>query len=140
MLIIMSAEAQLWLYRTHNDHKRVLAILSDDKSTGEFWTKRQAYVWTADYLSWLWKCDDAMLTSLVLPALRPVLEYDAQLGLCVLISSSSAGGGAGAGGGAKGVPSTTGAGAGASAGGGGPRAVCGKGVSIQEVNYSTVPS
>ena len=59
------------------------------------WTKPQFYQWTAEYLRWLWFSDDSpavgpgtsqgsQVCSLVLSSLRPVLEYDADLGLSVL--------------------------------------------------------
>lgn len=46
------------------------------------WTKDQFYNWTADYLRWLWYHDeDASLPRQALLALRPVLEYDAEVSL-----------------------------------------------------------
>lgn len=79
-------EALLWLYRSRNEHRRVLAALTEDRCVGTgAWTKDQFYTWTAEYLRWLWYHEsDASLPQLALSALRPVLEYDANLGLSVL--------------------------------------------------------
>jgi hypothetical protein len=83
-------EALLWLYRSHNEHKRVLAALTEDRcvATGA-WTKQQFYGWTADYLRWLWYHDDPTYPTLALPTLKIVLEYDAELGLSVLTTRSA---------------------------------------------------
>ena len=83
-------EALLWLYRSHNEHKRVLAALTEDRcvATGA-WTKQQFYTWTADYLRWLWYHDDPTYPALALPTLKSVLEYDAELGLSVLTTRSA---------------------------------------------------
>eukprot|EP00595_Chromulina_sp_UTEXLB2642_P001768 CAMPEP_0196768596 /NCGR_PEP_ID=MMETSP1095-20130614/42975_1 /TAXON_ID=96789 ORGANISM="Chromulina nebulosa, Strain UTEXLB2642" /NCGR_SAMPLE_ID=MMETSP1095 /ASSEMBLY_ACC=CAM_ASM_000446 /LENGTH=275 /DNA_ID=CAMNT_0042138471 /DNA_START=1325 /DNA_END=2149 /DNA_ORIENTATION=- len=80
-------EALLWLYRSHNEHKRVLVALTEDRCVGQAaWSREQFYNWTAEYLRWLWCSDDIGLPMQALNALRPVLEYDAELGLSVLTS------------------------------------------------------
>jgi len=111
-------EALLWLYRSHHEHRRVLAALTEERCVGTgAWSQEQFYAWTADYLRWLWYHDsDASLPPLALSALRPVLEYDASLGLGVL-TVRPRGGGSG----------SKGAGAGSSSAWGG------KGVTVQEV-------
>lgn len=83
-------EALLWLYRSHNEHKRVLAALTEDRcvATGA-WSKQQFYGWTADYLRWLWYHDDPTYPTLALPTLKTVLEYNAELGLSVLTTRSA---------------------------------------------------
>jgi hypothetical protein len=44
------------------------------------WTTEQFYNWTADYLRWLWyNEEDATLPRQALMALKPVLEYDAEV-------------------------------------------------------------
>ena len=53
--------------------------------SGASWSKASFYNWTADYLQWLWFNPDPSLPPLVLPALKPVLEYDAAVGLNVFI-------------------------------------------------------
>ena len=80
-------EALLWLYRSRGEHRRVLAALTEDRCVGGggAWTKDQFYTWTAEYLRWLWYNDSESLPQLALSALRPVLEYDANLGLSVLM-------------------------------------------------------
>jgi hypothetical protein len=80
-------EALLWLYRSQNQHARVLAALTEDKCvTMTGWTREQFYRWTAEYLQWLWYHeDDLNLPKQALISLKPVLEYDAELGLCVLV-------------------------------------------------------
>lgn len=79
------SEALLWLYRSHHEHKRVLVALTEERCVGAgAWTRDQFYRWTADYLKWLWFQDDPKMTTLVLNALRSVLEYDAELGFGVL--------------------------------------------------------
>lgn len=82
-------EALLWLYRSHGEHKRVLSALSEDRcvGSGALWTKSSFYDWTAEYLQWLWFSGDSALPPLVLPALKPVLEYDARVGLNVLVGT-----------------------------------------------------
>ena len=49
-------EALLWLYRSHGEHRRVLAaLLSEDRCVGSgAWTRDGFYRWTADYLKWMW--------------------------------------------------------------------------------------
>lgn len=81
-------EALLWLYRSQNQHQRVLQALTEDKCVAiGAWSREQFYNWTADYLRWLWYCeDDASLPRQALLALKPLLEYDAELGLSVLVS------------------------------------------------------
>lgn len=80
-------EALLWLYRSHGEHKRVLVALTEDRCVGVgAWNREQFYTWTADYLRWLWYHDDSSLPITALNSLRPVLEYDAELGLSVLTS------------------------------------------------------
>jgi hypothetical protein len=80
-------EALLWLYRSHNEHKRVLSALTEDRCVGAgAWTREQFYQWTADYLRWLWHNDNNLLPPMVLSNLKPLIEYDAELGLGVLIT------------------------------------------------------
>lgn len=44
------------------------------------WTTEQFYNWTADYLRWLWyNDDDVTLPRQALVALKPLLEYDAEV-------------------------------------------------------------
>lgn len=79
-------EALLWLFRSHGEHKRVLSALSEDRCVGAgAWSREMFYQWYADYLLMLWYSDDITHPVLVLPALKPVLEYDAELGLRALI-------------------------------------------------------
>jgi hypothetical protein len=89
VIMLLFTEALLWLYRSHGEHKRVLSALSEDRcvGSGALWSKNAFYNWTADYLQWLWFSGDANLSPLVLPALKPVLEYDAGMGLNVLVGS-----------------------------------------------------
>lgn len=79
----------MWLYRSHGEHKRVLSALSEDRcvGSGALWSRNAFYTWTAEYLQWLWFSGDPTLSPLVLPALKPVLEYDAGLGLNVLVGT-----------------------------------------------------
>jgi hypothetical protein len=74
-------EALLWLYRSQNQHTRVLQALTEDKCVAiGAWTTEQFYNWTAEYLRWLWyNEDDATLPRQALLALKPVLEYDAEV-------------------------------------------------------------
>lgn len=74
-------EALLWLYRSQNQHARVLAALTEDKCvTLGGWTRDQFYRWTAEYLQWLWYHeDDVNLPKQALLALKPVIEYDAEV-------------------------------------------------------------
>jgi MinD-like ATPase involved in chromosome partitioning or flagellar assembly len=84
------SEALLWLYRSHHEHKRVLVALTEERCVGAgAWTRDQFYHWTADYLRWLLYQDENKLTALVLNALRPVLEYDIELGFSVLTQSNT---------------------------------------------------
>lgn len=93
-------EALLWLYRSHNEHKKVLAVLTEERCVGAgAWTKEQFYSWMSEYLRWLWYHEDPALPMLVLPSLKILTEYDAELGLSILttkgkskLSSSSFGG------------------------------------------------
>lgn len=62
---------------------RQICYLPRSSSVGG-WTREQFYQWTTDYLRFLWYSDDPSLPLLALNALRPVLEYDAELGLSVL--------------------------------------------------------
>ena len=85
-------EALLWLFRSHNEHKKVLAALVEERCVGTgagVWTREQFYHWTAEYLHSLWFSEDANLPALALNFLRPVLEYDAELGLSVLLPQST---------------------------------------------------
>jgi hypothetical protein len=79
-------EALLWLYRSHNEHRRVLSALTEDRCVGSgAWTKEVFYSWQAEYLKWLWFHEtDTSLPQLALTSLRSVLEFDAELGLSVL--------------------------------------------------------
>lgn len=81
-------EALLWLYRSQHQHARVLQALTEDKCVAiGAWSRDQFYCWTADYLRWLWyNEEDNTLPRQALFALKPVLEYDAELGLSVLVS------------------------------------------------------
>ncbi len=81
-------EALLWLFRSQNQHTRVLQALSEDKCVGVgAWTRDQFYRWAAEYLQWLWYHEeDATLPRQALLALKAVLEYDAEMGLSVLVS------------------------------------------------------
>lgn len=74
-------EALLWLYRSHGLHSRVLDALKEEKSVAVGgWNRDQFYQWSADYLRWLWYHEsDAALPKLALFALRPLLEYDAEV-------------------------------------------------------------
>lgn len=46
------------------------------------WNRDQFYLWSADYLRWLWYHEiDATLPKMALFALRPLLEYDAEVKL-----------------------------------------------------------
>lgn len=82
-------EALLWLYRSHGEHKRVLSQLNEDRCGGVGgWTKEQLYMWTADYLRWLWAQGDASSIALVLQNVRPVLEFDAELGVSVFMAAA----------------------------------------------------
>ena len=48
-------EALLWLYRSHNEHKRVLSALTEDRCVGSgAWTRENFYEWMTSYLQWLW--------------------------------------------------------------------------------------
>ena len=48
-------EALLWLYRSHNEHKRVLSALTEDRCVGSgAWTREDFYEWMASYLQWMW--------------------------------------------------------------------------------------
>lgn len=82
-------ESLLWLYRSHGEHKRVLSQLTEDRCGGVGgWTKDQLYLWSADYLRSLWALGDAQLTALVLQYVRPVLEFDAELGVSVFMTAT----------------------------------------------------
>lgn len=74
-------EALLWLFRSQNQHNRVLQALTEEKCVGVgAWSKEQFYAWTSDYLRWLWYHEeDATLPKQALLALKPVLEYDAEV-------------------------------------------------------------
>ena len=73
-------EALLWLYRSHDEHKRVLAALTEAHCVVPGgWTRTQFYAWTSSYLRELWFQDSAQLAPLALQALRPVFEYDAEV-------------------------------------------------------------
>ncbi len=76
-------EPLLWLYRSQHQHSRVLQALSEDKCVAiGAWTRDQFFTWTADYLRWLWYHDeDATLPRQALTALKPVLEYDAEVSM-----------------------------------------------------------
>ena len=90
-------EPLLWLYRSHGEHKKALGYLTVDRcvssgSAGKAsvgWSIHHFYGWTADYLRWLWFSEgnsaSTTLAPLVLPSLKQVLEFDADLGLSVLI-------------------------------------------------------
>jgi hypothetical protein len=82
-------EPLLWLYRSQHQHSRVLQVLTEDKCVAiGAWTKDQFYTWTADYLRWLWYHDeDASLPRQALTALKPVLEYDAEVRISFLIAA-----------------------------------------------------
>jgi hypothetical protein len=82
-------EALLWLYRSHNQHSRVLDALKEDKSVAVGgWNREQFYQWSADYLRWLWYHEaDASLPKLALFSLKPLLQYDAEVGCLVGIIS-----------------------------------------------------
>ena len=44
------------------------------------WSREQFFLWTAEYLQWLWhQEDDLTLPGLALQALKPVLEFDAEV-------------------------------------------------------------
>jgi hypothetical protein len=46
------------------------------------WTREQFYLWTSEYLRWLWYHEeDASLPKQALFALKPLLEYDAEVGV-----------------------------------------------------------
>jgi hypothetical protein len=82
-------EALLWLYRSHNEHRRVLNALTEDKCVGSeymgAWSRDQFYEWTTEYLRWMWFHEsDTALPMLALSNLRPLLEYNAEWGLSVL--------------------------------------------------------
>lgn len=82
---ISFSEALLWLYRSHDEHRRVLGALTEDRCVGvNSWTRDQFFYWTSEYLGTLWFHDDASLPILALNALRPVLEFNADLGLSIL--------------------------------------------------------
>lgn len=73
-------EALLWLYRSNNEHKRVLLALTESHCVVPgAWTRAQFYAWTSAYLRELWFQDNAQLAPLALQALRPVFEYDAEV-------------------------------------------------------------
>jgi hypothetical protein len=77
----------LWLYRSHGEHKKVLSALSEERcvGSGAVWSRDSYYQWVAEYLQWLWFQDDNALPSLILPALKSVIEYNPALGLSILI-------------------------------------------------------
>jgi hypothetical protein len=83
-------EALLWLYRSQNQHTRVLQALTEDKCVAiGAWTTEQFYNWTAEYLRWLWyNEDDATLPRQALLALKPVLEYDAEVRIFIYFGIS----------------------------------------------------
>jgi hypothetical protein len=83
----LPSEALLWLYRSHGEHKKVLSALSEERcvGSGAVWSRDSYYQWVAEYLQWLWFQDDNALPSLILPALKPVIEYNPTLGLSILI-------------------------------------------------------
>ncbi len=44
------------------------------------WTREQFFLWSAEYLQWLWhQEDDLTLPGMALHALKPVLEFDAEV-------------------------------------------------------------
>jgi hypothetical protein len=127
----------LWLFRSHSDHKRVLSALSEANCCGDnAWNRRQYYVWVTEYLTSLWRnsapaptpgtlsslsgvsatgagidqeVSAHLLVHQVLPVLRTVFEFDANMGLSVLVNSSTksrhgVGVGVGVGVGGQGVP------------------------------------
>jgi hypothetical protein len=75
------------LYRSHGEHKKVLSALSEERcvGSGAVWSRDSYYQWVAEYLQWLWFQDDSTLPSLILPTLKTVMEYNATLGLSILI-------------------------------------------------------
>ena len=79
-------EALLWLYRSNGEHRRVLAALTEERCVDSgAWTKEEFYTWVTVYLRWLWFSEDTSLPSLALQSLRQVIEYDADLGMSVLV-------------------------------------------------------
>ena len=106
LFYVCVTEALLWLFRSHNDHKRVLSALSEANCCGEnTWTRQQYYTWVIEYLSILWRTpasvfnasgsnssgdnvSPSMFISLIFPVLKTVFEYDANMGLGVLIGRS----------------------------------------------------
>ena len=90
-------EPLLWLYRSHAEHKKALGYLTEDrcvisgsgKSGTVGWNIHQFYQWTRDYLQWLWFNEGdkgaTALAPLVLPSLKQVLKFDADLGMSVLV-------------------------------------------------------
>lgn len=79
-------EALLWLYRSHDEHKRVLAALTEAHCVvPDGWTRPQFYTWTSSYLRELWFQDNAQLAPMALQALRPVFEYDAEVRILLLL-------------------------------------------------------
>ena len=90
MTLARIVEALLWLYRSHGEHRRVLSALNEDRcvGSGTAWSKSSFYQWTAEYLCWLWFSEDTTLPPMVMPALKPVIEYDAWMGLGVLTGGS----------------------------------------------------
>jgi hypothetical protein len=59
-------------------------VNSSGKSGSSGWTQGQFYNWSSEYLRYLWFSEDAAFTPLVMPHLKIVFEYDADLGLSVL--------------------------------------------------------
>lgn len=84
---LIITEALLWLYRSRGEHKKVLSALSEERcvGSGAVWSRDSYYQWVADYLQWLWFHEDSGLPSLILPTLKSVIEYNASLGLMILI-------------------------------------------------------
>ena len=83
-------EPLLGLYRSHGEHRRVFAALTEERCGGVgAWTREQFYAWSAEYLRWLWQQPDSSLTSLVLQYARPVFEFDAELGMSIFTNSKS---------------------------------------------------
>ena len=79
-------ESLLWLYRSNGEHRRVLAALTEERCVDSgAWSLEQFHTWVAEYLCWLWFHEDPALPPLALQSLRQVLEYDADLGMGVLI-------------------------------------------------------
>jgi hypothetical protein len=82
-------EALLGLYRSRGEHRKVFAVLAEDKCEGVgAWTREEFYVWVAEYLRWLWYQSDPSLTALVLQHIEPLLRYDAELGVGIFMNKN----------------------------------------------------